>query len=746
MERAVGIVTLIALGGCAGGAASGGEDASVGVEADAPMAIDARIVIDADLTDAPPKKGFGETCVSKAECESSICVFSGLSGVCSAVCNPPDCPAGFGCYSVLGGIDPGVVSEICVPENDQLCSPCTDSTECSGASQDLCLADADGQKYCARDCTAVSCPSGYSCSTVTVGTNSYKQCLPTSGACDCKAGGMTGATKPCAIPTPFGMCTGAKTCGGTTGWGQCQPPSMTDVPDGAYADENCDGIDGTYATGIFVAADGLDDATCGVTHTMPCKTIQKGIVRALETARGALYVRAGVYDSGVVVLQNSIDIYGGYDQNWVRASRSTVGHETRIRGGLDPVDQQFMTLKANGLVVTTIVADVVIEGPDATGTWSGGAGRSSYAVYVANSQGLVLDRVGIEAGDGADGAAGSGGVDGPAFAAPRGNDGAAGLELDSLCNVTTHGAGGPTVANSCGGGPSTTSGRGGDGGEIDTDCVCVLGACTCLPNGCAATGGDNGGSAAQLVPNQFGQGGIGGTGGNQCGTPGVGLPGKVTNGSAGSKGSGSQLVGAYWAARSGSSGGVGSNGGGGGGGAGSGGCDSGTDSYGAGGGSGGAGGCAAQSGGGGGHGGGASFGVFAINSGVSVLSCAIAQGAGGRGGAGGKGGRGQSGGDGGDGGQAQSGTQPGGKGGKGGHGGHGGGGGGGAGGVSFGVYSSGSAITSTCTFTGGAGGSGGDGGPSAPTAPVPERDGANGPSGDPGAKGTIGACASPGNC
>jgi hypothetical protein len=265
MRTSLTAVAVLGLGvwlaGCAGSNAPGGGDLDGGdddsMDGGAP---DGFVFVDAAVpADAAPRLPFGEACTSPNQCDSDICVFSGVGGVCSQLCNPPDCPDGFGCYAVLGGVDPGVVSEICVPDSNRLCSPCNDSSECSGASQDLCVADADGLKSCARDCSTIACPSGYTCSDVSVGGTAFRQCLPSSGACDCDAS-TQGGTKACTIDTPFGACVGSKSCAGASGWGSCQPPSSTDVPDGSFEDENCDGIDGDVTKGIFVATSGADDS------------------------------------------------------------------------------------------------------------------------------------------------------------------------------------------------------------------------------------------------------------------------------------------------------------------------------------------------------------------------------------------------------------------------------------------------------------------------------------------------------
>src|SRR5688572_22744137 len=83
----------------------------------------------ADPNDAPPRRDFGEACADKAECVSNICIFAGVTGVCSALCAEGTCPAGWGCYGVVGAVSDGLVDDVCVPDSDQLCSPCTDGSE-----------------------------------------------------------------------------------------------------------------------------------------------------------------------------------------------------------------------------------------------------------------------------------------------------------------------------------------------------------------------------------------------------------------------------------------------------------------------------------------------------------------------------------------------------------------------------------------------------------------------------------------
>ncbi len=709
---------------------------------DAGPRIDAAATIDAGPTvDAMPLKGFGEPCMDKSECESNICILAGIGGICTETCVAGSCPEDFGCVGVFGAIEPGEVADVCVPSSTQICSPCTDNSECSLIGMDQCLTYEDGKSFCSQDCEVVDCPTGYTCTDTDIGGTIFKQCIPNSGACDCNET-LMGNTEDCDIETDFGTCAGTRTCQGAIGWGGCEPPSPTDVPDGSFTDDNCDGIDGDIDGAIFVAKTGTDSGTCGLTYTDPCLTIGHGIIRALSSSRGEIYIQAGDYDE-VVVLQNGIDLYGGYDSNWQRDDHTAAGHTVTIAGGLDSGaggDSEFLTIRARGLIVPTILADLVIAGPNATGT-TGSAGRGSYAVYVRDTTDLRLERFTVQAGNGAAGPAGTAGSNAPTVVATAGMPGSNGGNAHepgvNICDDSSRGAGGSRGTNSCSGGSDPDGGTGGPGGTFDTNCGVFSLNLNARP-------GDNGNSADFFISSSSGfRGGGGGT----CNPGGAGNPGRTVNGSGGSGASGhGVLTNGYWFGNSGGAGGIGDHGTGGGGGGGSGGCDAGLDSWGAGGGGGGAGGCRALSGGGGGGAGGGSFGIFAVGSAVTASECTITRGIGGAGGTGGVGGRGQSGGSPGAGGLADGDSKVGGAGGAGAHGGHGGGGGGGAGGVSFGTYSSSSTISHSCLISGGAAGAGGGGGASAPTAPVAERDGNAGNTGAAGVLGANGVCAAPGGC
>jgi hypothetical protein len=679
---------------------------------------------------------FGDPCTAYWQCESQYCVFSGISGICTQLC-PPDCPTGYGCYSVLGsGIDPGSVTDICVPNDNEICTPCTLSSECSSAGKDLCLPGPLGGNFCARDCSTIACPTGYTCNTLNIGGIDVKQCQPTVGSCDCHTPAQVGASMACPITTPFGTCNGQIACQ-PTGWSSCAPPSTTDTPDATYTDDNCDGIDGDINGGIFVATTGNDaDPTCGLAYTNPCQTVNNGLARAVIESKKYVYVQAGIYNE-VVTLQAGKVVVGGYDAMWQRNARTVGGHEVRIVGQLDSATGQYMAVKGQNVTIAVTFMDLNIQGPDA-----GGVGKSSYAVYLDNSK-VTLQRGTVIAGAGSGGSSGSNasGVGTVAATGAGGMGGSKGGDSNNSCescNTSTRGSSGGAGTNSCSGSINPNGGSGGLGGTKDTSCSCFLGACVC--SNCNATNGFGGNDAAQTYSSVYGvAGGQAGT----CTNANAGASGLVQNGSGGSASSARGfLSGSFWAAWSGGGGQLGEHGSGGGGGSGSGGCDNGCDSDGAGGGGGGAGGCRSPDAGGGGSGGGGSFGVFAVNSAVvNATDCEVDRGNGGQGGPGGNGGRGQDGGLGNSGGNGAGGSQAGGQGGDGAHGGHGGAGAGGSGGISTGFFSYNSTITESCSIMGGQFGYGGN--------PGPRPAGSDGNDGATGTNGTLSTtftCAAPGGC
>ncbi|HEY6173101.1 MAG TPA: hypothetical protein VIX73_01610, partial [Kofleriaceae bacterium] len=571
------VLALVALAACAPARRPANCDPG------APDCVPLDAAVDAFVPDAPPDaalRHFGDPCTNGAQCDSDVCLLVGTGGVCTQVCDGT-CPDGYGCFGVIGAIDPGQIAFVCVPISSQLCSPCQADSECTLLGMDKCVVEATGRHYCSRDCSTVACPTDYDCTNQVIGGVNYKQCVPHSQACDCMTAAQIGLTDPCTITTALGTsCAGARLCGGTTGWGACTPPSQVDVPDATYSDDNCDGIDGDIARGIFVSGAGVDSASCGQTYTAPCKTISTGIVRAVQFGKQHVYVQAGDYNE-VVVLQSGINVWGGYDIGWQRGPYSDASHRVTVIGKQDTGpggDGEYLAVRARDLIVPVTIGDLVLQGPAAQGAGgaSGRDGRSSYALHAKASQ-VTLARVQIIAGSGATGATGSAGVDAPvvdAQASMTGGTGGNGNQSFQACEDTTAGAGGSAGVNNtfCEGTSTraTIGGAGGRGGPKDNNC----------PFDFTAKHGANGLDADFTTFPQVGVAGLGGTGGTQCGPTTNGHDGLITNGPGGTTNAGGYLGGAgnlYWYARAGNAGGIGENGSGGGGGGGGGGCDNGTD-------------------------------------------------------------------------------------------------------------------------------------------------------------------------
>ncbi len=572
--------------------------------------------------------------------------------------------------------------------NSDDCDDTSSSTFPGAAPLDsptACMADADGDDF-----GSSSPPGG-----VTAGTD-----------CDDASAATFPGAAPADSPTAcmadadeddYGSSTPP---GGVTAGTDCDDanlsihPGVTDDPDATFTDQNCDGIDGDVTRAAFVAPTGVDQQTC--TIGAPCATVaHAAAVAAADPQLDQVYIAAGTYPE-ILDLPDGLAFFGGYDSQWQRAERTVPGHTAAIVGAYDASADSFLAVRAD--TVTASFADLVIQGPDATGGGPSSLAYSSQAVHASQST-LTFSRVTFAAGAGEDGAAGSNGTAASATAAQQGGTGQDGDEDPVTCSTARHVGGIAGTNPSC----SATGGAGGAGGSKDTDCACPLGTCC----DCSATPGLAGAIAG---------GHLGGSGGATCITvpPGTGIPGGSTDGNGGSGGGlGGTLVAGEWHGMAGGAGGVGLAGGGGSGGGGAGGCDNGTDDAGPGGGGGGAGGCPAPAAGSGGRGGGGSFGIVALAGSLSVHDSLFQSSSAGNGGSGGTGAAGQPGGAGGPGGAHTSDTVDGATGGAGGRGGHSGGGGGGTGGRACGILDLGTAVDQSGNgFSGGAPGAPGSGGSS----------------------------------
>lgn len=465
------------------------------------------------------------------------------------------------------------------------------------------------------------------------------------------------------------------------------PNGNPDLPDDTFFDANCDGIDGTEASAIFVSTTG-NNGNPG-TKSQPVLTIATGIARAIAQGKTQLFVSMGTYNEKVT-LSNGISLYGGYNAAaaWARSSVNT----TTISFG-SVISDRVSAMEGFNITTPTTVDRFTIQSGNATGITATGNGRNSYGVYCSGCTALTIKNAVITAGNGSAGqAGGSAGISGA-----DGVDGTNGV--NGSCNISTAASGGPGgVGVLCS--VSSLGGLGGAGRYGNLSGVSGL-------NGTLSANGNGvGGPGGPAGINTAGGAGTDGTDGAD------GL-----NGSNGSGGSSGVMVTGFWVTNSGGAGSNGVIGGAGGGGGGGGGYwiniigDVGTGN---GGGGGGSGGCNGTSGVGG-RGGGASFGMLIVNStGLVLTNNTITSGNGGNGGNGSNGGAGGTGGIGGTGAtNCTISVGKGGDGGDGGDGGSGGGGGGGGGGISYAIGRNNTTLSLIGnTLNPGTGGNGGSGGTS----------------------------------
>ncbi|MEQ1505163.1 MAG: MopE-related protein, partial [Myxococcota bacterium] len=252
-------------------------------------------------------------------------------------------------------------------------------------------------------------------------------------------------------------------------------PGAPDDPDATFTDNDCDGIDGNKANAAFVAKNGSDLNNLLCSFAQPCKTIDyaQGIADGLGLHQ--VYVRTGTYGGGVDLV-DGMEIYGGFDVNWVRGDNLAPGFTVTLQGGLDAVDNEFITVTARS--VTASLVDLQIDGSAATGTTNRN-GRSSYAVHAEGST-LTLTRLEVNQGAGAAGLAGTAGTDASQVSAgsARGIDGPGG-GATQICSTSRPSGGGAGSNTSC---SNNVGGAGGAGGTSDS--VCCAGTCSVFCGDC----------------------------------------------------------------------------------------------------------------------------------------------------------------------------------------------------------------------------------------------------------------------
>lgn len=597
---------------------------------------------------------------------------------CGAKWSPTIQHAIGGC--VTGSAQPGCAIVACTSETVPGGGACRVDAECGQGR--TCHPT---YRQCVKGCGGPSdCGAGQTCENgfCALGCTTDQQCVSALGAPSTCAAGR------CAVTYQFVNVDKEDTNGC-----ECAAQSTTDEPDLSaawptpglpYVDRNCDGVDGVAATSLYVWAQSTSSLG---TRAAPYRTISEALSAFRVGVHSAILVAQGTYVEQVV-LKNGASVHGGYAPGF--AARDVIQYPTLIEAAEPSATGPRGTVNASGLSSRTVVAGFTIRGYDVISRPAPGQpARNSYAVYVKNSPGLVLQNDHLVGGRGGDGTPAEAGVAGSNGGVGQGGRDA--RECNSPNCTGESQAGGAAGANAaCGG----TQGNPGAGASL-----------TRSPQDYQTSAGGNGrgGTNSTYQHSDSTQSAyckydcvIGGS------NPAGGAAQNGSDGRANTAGSGcaasmGAVVGDDWVAASGAAGRTGTNGLGGGGG-GAGGCVNNVNpatcsvgrrvgDLGGTGGGGGAGGCGGGAGAGAGSGGG-SFAVFVIGASPTIVGNLIDLGFGGHGGPGGAGGYGGLGGAGGRGG---SNTQlawcagQGGPGGRGGNGGAGSGGGGGCGGSVFGI-------------------------------------------------------------
>ena len=247
-------------------------------------------------------------------------------------------------------------------------------------------------------------------------------------------------------------------------------PGATDLPDLAFVDSDCDGIDGREAKAVFVSPVGKD--TNPGTKAAPKRLIDAargrgGGSRTLR-GRGRRRLRRGDAATGV-------GIFGGYDaKTWQRGKSQT----TRIVGAT----QGLLADHATGVTLQLLTV---------TGSF-GGLEPSVYGIRAVNGSSLTLQSVtviaasGVSGLTGVNGKAGANGANGEAGHPGTGRGAGGCVSEPSYRDPSDGGLGGISPAG-------RTGGNGGDGG----------------PEG--GNDGKRGGDGRVGIP-----GGAGGGGGNRA--------------------------------------------------------------------------------------------------------------------------------------------------------------------------------------------------------------------------------------
>ncbi len=288
---------------------------------------------------------------------------------------------------------------------------------------------------------------------------------------------------------------------GAAGTAVAALPSCTDqdLPDDAFEDSNCDGVDGDAAQAVFVAPTGSASGDGSIDEPLG------SIAQAVELAAAQnkdVYVCVGEYAESITIRDTAVSLYGGYlcEERWRRTeARAEVNSPT-----------------SRALVIDGVVEPVVIDRIAFSAANANDPGDSSIGAFVVDARNVTFTRVELVAGDGADGFDGADGEDAEDSLGRGRVGGSVGAvfceSFTQPCSEVASGgdklAGPPPMVVCPVGSVNTWGGRGGDGGNV------ALGAAPGESSGgwplAASTGqaGDDGAPGARGVSAQVGFGAV----------------------------------------------------------------------------------------------------------------------------------------------------------------------------------------------------------------------------------------------
>ncbi|MGV3620997.1 MAG: hypothetical protein ACO1OB_09270, partial [Archangium sp.] len=163
----------------------------------------------------------------------------------------------------------------------------------------------------------------------------------------------------------------------------CTATSLIDIPDLAFTDANCDGIDGELSNGIFVSPSGADSAPG--TRAAPKQTLAAALSAATSEGKRDIYVAHGSYTGPLTLtgIFSALNVAGGYHPTtWQRANTLAAD----VVGG----NPALVIDSSNNMLVQLLK----FQGSDGTA-----GSPSTYGAKVVESSGVKLEGLELRSGN-----------------------------------------------------------------------------------------------------------------------------------------------------------------------------------------------------------------------------------------------------------------------------------------------------------------------------------------------------------